>query len=208
MPGLSTLTKPRNPRRNSQPTSLPHEDFNPIVEGRPFDFNRVALGNNLAAKNKSGNINAIEESIRTQKRSDFPCGTTTLDDVDGTEVLVTEVTGRPGASTGGSRRDGRIELGLLRPAYGRGRVIKVKDELAVVGSPFLVDLEGYQGADVGAAVCGATADYALRRVEGNSTGFGVELAGEIRVDGGDRIVGSGDQRGGVGDEHRGDERGN
>ncbi|OAP53736.1 hypothetical protein AYL99_12074 [Fonsecaea erecta] len=114
-------------------------------------------------------------------------------------MLVTKVTRWSGARIGVGWGEGGIELSFLGPAEGRGQVGEVKDELALFTSVFLVVVEGDKGANVAAVVVGATADKALGCVERNSTGGGVVLAGVVRVDGSDRFVGVGDQRG-VGNE--------
>ncbi len=102
------------------PKDLPDDDLDTIVFGSPRDLVVVTHGGDFTTEDVAGDLAAGEVALSssTITGAGVPGGTAAGDHIDGAEVLVAKIAGRPGvgAGTGGCERG--IELGLLGTGSG------------------------------------------------------------------------------------------
>lgn len=82
---------------------LPDDDLDTVVASGPLDLDVVALGDDLATVDLAGDGRAREHTISggTGAGAGLPGGTAVGNNVDGTEVLVSQVARWPACGVGG-----------------------------------------------------------------------------------------------------------
>jgi len=180
----------QHPTEQERLERLEDDDLDTIVTGGPLDLDVVALRDDLATVDLAGDGGAGEHAISggTGAGAGLPGGAAVGDDVDGAEVLVSEVSGWPacGVGGGGGQRGEQLSLGGSGHTGTGG--LEVEDELAGVGLVLLTEGEGHQGGDVGTSVVGAAGDEPAGSVEVNGASLAVVLRSEVREDNSDGLA--------------------
>lgn len=164
---------------------LPNNDLDTVVASGPGDLDVIALRNDLTTVDLTGDGGAREIAVGsgTGAGAGLPGSTTVSDNVNGTEILVSQVSRGPAGGISGSGGQRGEKLGLLGSRDAGALAFEVEDELAGVGLVLVAESECHKSGDVGTSIVGAAGNETAGSVEVNGASLAVVLRGEVGEDG-------------------------